>query len=391
LKALDESFPFLELLPVDYPAQRRQQLAQALSGEDLDAYLLTNPVSVTYLTGFSGDSSHLILSKDSALLVSDARFTQQLAEECPELKVHIRPPGQNVFQADAEVVKKLGSRRIGFESNHLTVNEFDTLRELMATVNWKPAKDRVEKLRAVKDPSEIVAIREAIAIAQRAFDAFRALLRPEDSEKDLSDALEMYVRRCGGRCTSFPSIVASGERAALAHAPPTRRIIAMADLLLVDWGASGRFYKSDLTRVLITRKNSPFSQGSRETQVHPKLEEVYAVVLRAQEQALHRIRPGVKAHDVDAEARTVIAQAGFGDFFGHGLGHGIGLEIHEGPALRPNSDTVLQAGMVVTVEPGIYIPQWGGIRIEDDVLITSDGCEVLTSLPREWQAMVCDF
>src|SRR5262249_42607332 len=141
--------------------------------------------------------------------------------------------------------------------------------------------------------------------------------------------------------------------------------------VLVDWGASGRFYKSDLTRVLATRR------------ISPKLEEVYRVVLTAQERAVRSIRPGVRAHEVDAEARSVIAQAGFGDFFGHGLGHGLGLQVHEAPALRPNSEAVLQPGMVTTVEPGIYLPGWGGVRIEDDVLVTPDGCEVLTRVPKD--------
>jgi len=177
----------------------------------------------------------------------------------------------------------------------------------------------------------------------------------------------------------------------LPHAPPTHKRLDEAGLVLVDWGANGRFYKSDLTRVLVTRKNSAFSQVHHGDGIEPRLVEVYAVVLRAQEKALCRLCPGVKAHDVDAEARAVIAEAGYGEFFGHGLGHGIGLQIHEAPALRQNSDTVLQAGMVVTVEPGIYLPGWGGVRIEDDVLITPEGCEVLTTVPKDLRSMICEF
>jgi Xaa-Pro aminopeptidase len=161
--------------------------------------------------------------------------------------------------------------------------------------------------------------------------------------------------------------------------------VAESELLLVDWGASGRFYKSDLTRVLVPRKNAA---GVRS---ETKLEEIYAVVLTAQEQALRRMRPGVKAQDIDAEARRVISEASFGEFFGHGLGHGLGLQVHEAPAVRPGSNDLLQAGMVVTVEPGIYLPGWGGVRIEDDVLITPDGCEVLTSVPKDLRFLVCDF
>ncbi len=369
---------------MDYPILRRQQLARALPQEGVDALLITNPVNVTYLTGFSGESSPLILGRERSVLVSDARFTEQLTAECPGLDVYIRPLAQTLPNAVAEVLGKLGLTAVGFESAHLTVAELETLRELVPTLSWKGGRDRVEQLRMLKDPSEVAAIREAIGFAERAFTVFCALLRPQDSEKDLSDALEAYVRRAGGRCTSFPSIVAVGERSALPHAPPTTKTVGEADFVLVDWGASGRFYKSDLTRVLLTRNNSAFSRPRQEAgAVDAQFADVYTVVLQAQERALRRIRPGERAADVDAEARAVIAQAGFGDFFGHGLGHGIGLQVHEAPALRPNSDVVLQAGMVVTVEPGIYLPGWGGVRIEDDVLVTPDGCEVLTHVAKE--------
>ncbi|HZT81413.1 MAG TPA: Xaa-Pro peptidase family protein, partial [Gemmataceae bacterium] len=283
---------------MDYPAQRRERLAAALPDVGADAFLVSSPANVSYLTNFSGESSYLVLTRSRAVLVSDFRFIEQLAEECPGLETHIRPPSQALPGAVAEVLGKLGLRSVAFESGHLTVAEHETLRDLAKPLDWKPERDRVEKLRAVKDPSEVAAIREAVDIAERAFTAFRALLRPEDREKDLCDALDNYVRRAGGTGSSFPPIVAVGERAALPHAPPTGKAVAEAELLLVDWGASGRFYKSDLTRVLATRS------------ISPKLEEVYAVVLKAQQKALAAIRPGAKARDVDAEARGAIAQAG---------------------------------------------------------------------------------
>jgi Xaa-Pro aminopeptidase len=360
---------------MDYHALRRGKLTQVLAEEALDALLITNPVNVTYLTGFSGDSSHLVLTKERALLVSDFRYTEQIAEECPGLPTHIRPVGQTIQQAGAEVLGKLGIRSVGFESGHLTVADFESLNGTLKSVSWKGSRDWVEKLRALKDPSEVEQIRESIGFAETAFAMLRSRLRPEDTEKELCDALESYVRTAGGTSTSFPSIVAVGERAALPHAPPTHRTLGEASLVLVDWGASGRFYKSDLTRVLTSHT------------ISTKLEAVYAVVLKAQAVALRALRPGAKAHDVDAEARAVIAQAGFGDFFDHGLGHGIGLQIHEAPWMKPNSEAVFQAGMVVTVEPGVYLPGWGGVRIEDDVLITPDGCEVLTHVARDLPAM----
>lgn len=356
---------------MDYHARRREALARTLRGDGPEALLVTNPINVTYLTGFSGDSGNLIVSRNRALLISDARFTEQLAEECPGLEVTIRPPAQSLPQATAAALTQLGYRTVGFESATATVADLETLRELAPTISWAGDRHRVEQLRAVKDPAEIAQIREAISIAERAFTVLQALLRPEDSEKDLCDALEGYMRRAGGKGSSFPSIVAVGDRSALPHAPPTQRRVGEADFLLVDWGASGRFYKSDLTRVLATRT------------ISPKLQEVYKVVMQARERAIRCIRPGTKAHDVDAAARTAIAEAGYGEYFGHGLGHGIGLQVHEAPSLRPNSETVLQAGMVVTVEPGIYLRGWGGVRIEDDVLVTPDGCEVLTHVARD--------
>jgi Xaa-Pro aminopeptidase len=210
------------------------------------------------------------------------------------------------------------------------------------------------------------------------------MLRPEDTEKDLSDALEMYVRRAGGECSSFRPIVAADARAALPHAPPTRQSIAGADLLLVDWGASGPRYKSDLTRILLARSFS-IAGRNRPPRLPPEqLRQVYTAVRTAQDNAFDAIRPGARAADVDAAARSAIADAGFGAFFVHGLGHGIGLQVHEGPNIRASSTDVLQAGMVFTVEPGIYLPGQFGIRIEDDVRVTPDGCEVLSHLDREW-------
>jgi Xaa-Pro aminopeptidase len=360
---------------MSYPAQRRDRLTHSLSQEELDALLVSNPVNVTYLTGFSGDSSVLVLTRERAVLVSDPRYTEQIADECPGLATHIRPTAQKLPEAVLGVVGRLGCRSVGFESGAVTVAEFELWGELAPAVQWKGCSDRVELLRTVKDDSEVRQIREAVAIAERAFTAFRALLRPDDREKDLCDALEGHIRRAGGHGSSFPPIVAVGERAALAHAPPTDRAVNTGELLLVDWGVQGCFYKSDLTRVLPTRK------------ISSKLEEVYTVVLNAQQKAMRAVRPGVPAHAIDTEARTAIAQAGFGDFFGHGLGHGIGLQIHEAPAVRPNSQTVLQAGMVFTIEPGVYLPGWGGVRIEDDVLVTPDGCEVLSRVPRELEAL----
>ena len=279
---------------MDYHANRRERLTRLLSEEGLDAVLVVNPVNVTYLTGFSGDSSALVVTRNRAVLVSDPRFTGQIADECPSLETYIRTPAQKPFEAFAHVLMKCAVRDVGSESAALSVADFDMLRELAPTLNWKGATDRVERLRAVKDALEVTEIRQAIALAERAFTVFRALLRPEDREIDLYHALDGYIRRVGGQGSSFPPIVAVGKRSALPHAPPTTHAAGSADVLLVDWGACGPHgYKSDLTRVLDTRTTSTF--GS-------KLEEVYAIVLRAQQTAIQLIRPGVEGQAIDTAA-----------------------------------------------------------------------------------------
>jgi Xaa-Pro aminopeptidase len=354
-------------------ALRRQRLAGVVADEGLDAALVTGGANVTYLTGFSGDSSVLVLLRSGrALLVSDRRYVDQIAEECPGLDTFIRPPSQKLSDAVAEAVGKVGARLVGFESGSVTVADFETYRAALPAVDWKPGADRVERLRMVKDDTEQAAIRTAIAIAERAYAALRGLLRRDDSEKDLCDALDGWMRRAGASAAAFPPIVAAGDRAALPHAPPTARRVGDAGLLLVDWGAcEPGGYHSDLTRVLAV---GPVSD---------RLRQVYDAVRAGQSAALRAIRPGVNGKDVDAAARQAIAEAGFGDYFGHGLGHGIGLAIHEAPFLRPGTDVELKAGMIFTVEPGVYLPGWGGVRIEDDVLVTPGGVEVLTTAPRE--------
>ncbi len=371
----------------DQYRQRREKLLQQLREEDLDAVLVSSGVNVTYLTGFSGDSTYLILARDKNLLISDGRYAIQLAQECPDLEAYIRPPSQNLQQAAATVLQKLHVGTVEFDSADLSVAHAQALADQAPAVQWQPRTGRTEALRAIKDEGELEQIRAAIRIAERAFAMFRAMLRGTDSEKELADALEMYIRRAGGKCSSFPPIVAAGPQAALPHAQPTAAPIRGQELLLVDWGASGAFYKSDLTRVLLCRTNLPQPQAA----TGPPLHRIYETVLQAQQKALAALRPGVRAGEVDAVARGVIAEAGYGDYFTHSLGHGIGLQVHEAPLLRPGSEVEIRAGMVVTVEPGIYLPGWGGIRIEDDVLVTEDGCQVLTGVPRAFEAQFVEF
>jgi Xaa-Pro aminopeptidase len=361
---------------VDRYQQRRDRLRRGIRKAEADALLVTNFVNVTYLSGFTGDDSYLLVARDGEGIVSDPRYTTQLEEECEGLELHIRKPGVSMLDMVAKIIRRARLSRVAFEADSMTVALRDQLAERLPQVQFCPTTGLVEHLRAIKDADEVARIREAIWMAEKAFGVIRATLRPEHTEKAVADELEHQMRGFGARGCGFPSIIAAGPRAALPHARATNQPVGNSDFVLIDWGADGNLYKSDLTRILVTGK------------ISPKLERVYRVVLNAQQQAIQAVRPGALTHDVDGVARQIIADAGFGRYFGHGLGHGLGLEIHEAPRLAAKTRTVLQPGMVVTVEPGIYVPGWGGVRIEDDVLVTRSGCEVLTTLPKQLEESV---
>ena len=362
-------------------ARRRKDLARAVREAPLDALLVAKPCNVSYLTGFTGDSSFCLITPKRTILISDDRYRIQIESECPDLETHIRGHDKNTYQAVGEVVSKLGVQDVGVESSGVTLAEYEMLRDLCKNVNVVGRSDFVERLRAIKDETEIAAIRQAIRVAEQGFSALRATLRPSDSEKETGDLLDFYVRRAGGDGMAFPPIVGVGDRSALPHMTLSSRKVADADFVLVDWGARLNLYHSDLTRMI-------WAPGaSRKRAVESRLRKIYTVVLAAQTRAIAALRTGVSVKVVDKAARGYIAEAGYGKNFNHGLGHGIGLEIHEAPAVRSNSDDVLAAGMVVTIEPGIYLPDFGGVRIEDDVLITDDGPEILTRSPRNWDSL----
>lgn len=352
-------------------ATRLAKLRQLLKKSDADSLLVTKTVNVTYLTGFTGDDSYLLVTPRSQVLLSDFRFIEQLEEECPGLETAIRRQGTTMLQNVAAQVAARKVKTLGVEAESMSVSVFQQLGAQCGDQSLVATSGLVESLREIKDREEIDEIRESVRLAQKAFEVVRASLRGDQTEKLIASDLEYQIRRFGGRGCSFSPIVGVGPRAALPHAVVTDRRIEESDFVLVDWGAKAGLYASDLTRILVTGK------------ISPKLERVYGVVLRAQLKAIEAIRPGALMSEIDAAARDVIAKAGFGDHFGHGLGHGIGLEIHEAPRLAVNQHQPLRAGMVVTVEPGIYLPGWGGVRIEDDVLVTRSGHEVLSNVPKE--------
>jgi Xaa-Pro aminopeptidase len=355
---------------------RRKKLRALVRSAEADALLVTNFKNVTYLTGFTGDDSYLMVTLDGEVLVSDPRYTTQLEEECPGLALEIREPGVTMLEGVTKVVKAAKVERIGIEASSATVAFQQSVAKAMPSVAIVATQNLVEQLRIEKDKDEIDATRLACVQARRTFDAVRASLTPDMTELDVAAELEYRARKFGAKALSFPPIVAVGPRAALPHARPTTRRLSESDFTLIDWGVNSGLYMSDLTRIIVTGK------------ISPKLRKIYGVVLKAQLAAIEAIRPGMTGEQVDSVARRIITRAGFGKAFGHGLGHGTGLEIHEAPRLAVGQKTELRPGMIVTVEPGIYIPGWGGVRIEDDVLVTRTGHEVLSDVSKQLEDCV---
>lgn len=359
-------------MATDRHQARRSRLISALKKAQFDLLIVSHPPNVTYLTGFTGDASCLLIGPKRTLMVSDSRFETQLADECPGLATEIRTAKTQTADFLARVLGKLGMSRIGFESAYTTVAAHASLSEKMPGVTLTPSAGLVEELREIKDSEEIAAIRDAIYLAERGYAVIRSLMLPEMTEREVAHELEHAMRRFGALRAAFEPIVGVGPQAALPHYRAGLHALHEAPFVLLDWGAvEPGGYHSDLTRVISTSK------------IPPKLDKLHRVVMNARQAALDAIRPGVACQQVDAAARKVIDDAGFGKYFGHGLGHGIGLEIHESTRFSPISKDTLQPGMVLTVEPGIYIPGFGGVRLEDDVLITRDGYEVLSSVPLE--------
>ena len=358
-----------------YP-KRRRKIHRLLQKNHLDGLLVTNFKNVTYLTGFTGEDSYLLLTPKQAIILSDKRYATQLEEECPDIECIVRSPGKTMLTCVKDQVHKTRIKLLAFEAHSMTValqtalSEAITSAELVATENW------VETLRTIKDSQEIDRTRIACKQAARAFEAVRALLTPEMTELEIAAELEYQARRFGGKCLSFPPIVGVGPRSALPHGTPTNGRVCGGDFTLIDWGVNEGLYVSDLTRILVTGR------------ISPKLRKVYEVVLKAQLAAIKAIHPGVTCATVDRKARDIITKAGYGKYFGHGLGHGTGLDVHESPRVSLGQKTPLVAGMIITVEPGIYLPGWGGVRIEDDILVTRTGHEVLTSVPKQLEECV---
>ncbi len=343
-----------------------------LAASGVDALLLVRTENRRYVTGFTGTAGLALVTARDALLAVDFRYYEQAAAEAPACEV-LRG-GADPAGALAEAVRAREVRRIGFEAEFVPYAQVERFREKFAPAELVPLAD-VDRLRWVKDAQEIAAIARAAEIADAAFAHILGVLRPGLRERDVAVELETVMRRAGAERLPFDTVLASGPRSALPHGRATDRVMVAGDLVTLDFGAVCDGYGSDCTRTVVL--GAPDDRQRR----------IYEVVLDAQLRALAAIRPGASSREVDAVGRSVIAAAGFGEAFGHALGHGIGLDVHEGPPLGPRNETTLEPGMVLTVEPGIYVPGWGGVRIEDDVVVTDDGCRILTHAPKDLIAL----
>ncbi|GGB50827.1 M24 family metallopeptidase [Fictibacillus barbaricus] len=334
---------------------------------DIDALLVTSSSNRFYLSGFKGSSGVLLITKEDAILVTDFRYKTQAAEQAEGYRVvmHTAPIPQEI----AKLSKELSFGKLGFEQDNVTYSTYRTYENQLNTDETElvPVTGLIEKLRLIKDESEIKIVKDAASIADAAFSHIIEFIRPGLTEREVSNELEFFMRKNGATSSSFDIIVASGYRSALPHGVASDKIIETGELVTLDFGAYYKGYCSDITRTVAI--------GS----VSDELKEIYQVVYDAQMLGMKGIRPGMTGKEADALTRDYIVSKGYGDYFGHSTGHGIGLDVHEGPALSMKSDTILEPGMLVTVEPGIYVSGLGGVRIEDDALITKDGNESLTS------------
>ncbi|MGC8667677.1 MAG: M24 family metallopeptidase [Chthonomonadales bacterium] len=350
----------------DQPFRHRVASAcAAMQAAGMDAFLVTSPINIRWLTGFTGSAGLMVLTDENAVLATDSRYVEQAGMECPWLPVE-QIPSYSASEI-VRIVERAGASRIGFEAGYVTVQQHRTWVDALGSDReLLPAGSLLDDLRLIKDEAEIAAIEEACRIADQVYEALLPQIRPGVTERDLMLELEWKIRKDFGADVAFDTILLSGPRTALPHGKPSQRPLEAGDFVTMDFGARVQGYCSDITRTVVVGR--PSTEQVR----------VYTAVLRAQQRALELMAAGVAGKAVDQAARSVIAEAGHAEHFGHGLGHSLGLSVHDGPGLSQRSELVLATGMVMTVEPGIYVPGWGGVRIEEDVLVTSDGCRRLT-------------
>lgn len=349
--------------------KRVERLRKLLEENNLDALLIASPYNRRYISGFTGSAGYVLITSQGNYFLTDFRYREQAAKQVQGFNVieHGTSPIDDV----RGILAKAGIGSLGFEQEHVSYGEYVQWGKILKGIELKPAPALVEKLRMFKDEAELQVMQEAADLADSTFKHILGVLATGIRESDIALEMEVFMRSHGATSSSFDTIVASGERSALPHGVASDRIIGTDEFVKLDFGAYYNGYCSDLTRTVVIGKPSD------------KHTEIYNIVLEAQLHALANIRPGMTGMEADALCRDIITKYGYGDNFGHGTGHGLGMEIHEAPRLSRLSDTILTPGMTVTVEPGIYVPGFGGVRIEDDIVITESGIKILTSSPKE--------
>lgn len=344
----------------------RQRMAEA----KVDGAIIMEPNNRRYLSGFTGSAANLLVTSDQALLVTDFRYIEQATAQAPAFKI-VKSAGGTSLQPLVDLIGGMKLRRVAFESDYLVFDGYNYLREALGAEVLVPLKGIVEGIRQIKDQSEIELIHKAQSITEQALEKTLLLIKPGVSERAIALELETWMRRLGADKTGFDTIIASGQRSSLPHGVASDKMVEQGDFVTIDCGAVYQGYCGDLTRTYVV--GAATAEQRR----------IYDIVLQAQMAALDGLKAGITGRVGDSFARTIITEAGHGDQFGHGLGHCVGLAIHENPRLSPAEDAVIQAGMVITVEPGIYIPGWGGVRIEDTVAVTENGITNLTTIAKD--------
>ncbi|MCE1249033.1 MAG: Xaa-Pro peptidase family protein [Firmicutes bacterium] len=357
----------------EFIKNRIEALRASMKSENLTAVIVTSFENRIYYSGFSGSNGWLVVTPEEALLVTDGRYITQAGKECPHYEVlkAAQSYEYSIIGAvkDRDAKKSMGGR-IGFEASNLTVSAFEKVREYLPGKEFVPFDSFIADPRKVKDSYELGMIREAVRVAEEAYMQILPMVKEGVTELELATELQYRMKLAGADKESFDIIIASGENGALPHATPGARKLAAGDLVTIDWGARFGEYTSDMTRTLAVGEPSE------------KMKKIYNITYEAQMKVLEKIGPGMTTGEADALSREHIKAAGFGEYYVHGLGHGLGIAIHEDPRLKDGEKEVLKPGHVVTVEPGIYIPGEGGVRIEDLVVITETGCEILTTTPK---------
>ncbi|AIF43459.1 Xaa-Pro peptidase family protein [Virgibacillus sp. SK37] len=348
--------------------EKLNNLKKALEGKNVDGILISSDFNRRYITGFTGTAGVALVGQNDTKFITDFRYMEQANEQAKDFDVieHKQPIELEI----KDQLSNMGIKRLGFEKDHVTYSQFETYKKTFG-VELVPVSGLVEDLRLIKTEEEVEIIKKAAKIADDAFEHIQAFIKPGVKEIDISNELEFYMRKQGATSSSFDIIVASGLRSALPHGVASDKVIQSGELVTLDYGALYNGYCSDITRTLAVGE------------ISDNLREIYNTVLEAQLRGVNGIKAGITGKEADALTRDYITEQGYGTYFGHSTGHGLGMEVHEAPGLSYRTEDKLRAGMVVTVEPGIYIPNVGGCRIEDDILITEDGNERLTLAPKE--------